>query len=161
MPEEIAGHVESYSRFLDEFRVEPVHVEFSCVSYRWSYAGTADLCAYLQLPEHGRSLMLLDLKTSRSGVFGETALQLAGYRYADVWVIDGEEIDPPAIEYCAGIHVRADGYDLIPVEAGEDQHKALLYARQVGMFAAGSRDLIGAPIVSPTTSTFRLVRQAS
>jgi hypothetical protein len=39
---EIAGHVEAYARFLDAFKVEPVHVEFSCVSYRWGYAGTDD-----------------------------------------------------------------------------------------------------------------------
>src|SRR5690606_14582211 len=54
VPDEIAGHCESYARFLDEFHVEPVHVEFSVVSYRWGYAGTADLCAWLKLPERGR-----------------------------------------------------------------------------------------------------------
>jgi hypothetical protein len=159
VPEEIAGHVESYARFLDEFKVEPVHVEFSCVSYRWGYAGTADLYAGLVLPDKGAAKLLLDLKTSRSGVFGETALQLAGYRFADAWVIEGEEIEPPHIDYCAAIHVRGDGFDLIPVEAGAQEHKDLLYAMRVGQFVARSRDLIGPAIVSPTTSTFRLVRE--
>jgi hypothetical protein len=159
VPEEIAGHVESYARFLDEFKVEPIHVEFSCVSYRWGYAGTADLYASLVLPDKGAAKLLMDLKTTRSGVFGETALQLAAYRYPDVWVIDGQEIEPPEADYCAAIHVRADGYDLVPVEAGPDQHKAFLYAMRVGQFVAGSRDLVGAPIIAPTTSTFRLVRE--
>jgi hypothetical protein len=161
VPEEIAGHVESYARFLDEFEVEPVHVEFSCVSYRWGYAGTADLCAYLNLPEHGRVLTLDDIKTSRSGIFGDAAMQLAGYRYADFWIIDGEEIEPVEVAFCFGIHVRADGYDLIPVEAGEQEHKDFLYAMKVGQFADRSRDLIGAPIIAPTTSTFRLTREPS
>lgn len=159
VPEEIAGHVEQYARFLDEFQVEPLHVEFSCVSYRWGYAGTADLCARLVLPDKGPKTLLLDLKTTRSGIFGETALQLAGYRFADVWVIDGEEIEPVVCDYAAAIHVRGDGYDLVPVEAGEQEHKDLLYAMRVGQFQARSRDLVGAPIIAPTTSTFRLTRE--
>lgn len=159
VPEEIAGHVEQYARFLDEFQVEALHVEFSCVSYRWGYAGTADLCARLVLPDKGPKTLLLDLKTTRSGIFGETALQLAGYRFADVWVIGDEEIEPVVCDYAAAIHVRGDGYDLIPVEAGPDQHKAFLYAQRIAQFAASSRDLVGAPILAPTTSTFRLTRE--
>lgn len=161
VPEEIAGHVESYARFLDEFKVEPVHVEFSVVSYRWDYAGTADLCGYLTLPDKGRVLSLDDLKTSRSGIFGDTALQLAGYRYADKWIVDGEEIDPLQVDFCFGIHVRGDGYDLVPVEVGEAEFKDFLYAMRVGQFVDRSRDLIGAPIIAPTTSTFRLLREQS
>lgn len=161
VPEEIAGHCESYARFLDEFKVEPLYVEFSCVSYRWGYAGTADLCASLEIPDRGRLLLLLDLKTSRSGVFGETALQLAAYRYADKWQAFGEEFDPPPVEHCAAIHVRGDGYDLVPVEAGEQEHRDFLYAAKVAQFVSRSRDLIGALIVPPTMSTFRLTREAS
>jgi len=93
-------------------------------------------------------------------VYGETALQLAGYRFAEVWVVDNQEIDIPPIDYCAAIHVRADGYELVPVIADEQQHKEFLYAARVGQFVAGSRDLVGAPIVAPTTSTFRLVRES-
>lgn len=160
VPDEIAGHVESYARFLDGFRVEPVHVEFSAVSYRWGYAGTADLCAWVQLPERGRSLLLMDLKTTRSGIFGETALQLAAYRYADKWAgPDGIEFDPPQVDYCAGIHVRGDGYDLVPVEAGDQEFKDFLYAMRVGQFGKRSRDLVGSPIMPATTSTFRLIRE--
>lgn len=159
VPEEIAGHVESYARFLDEFQVEPIHVEFSCVSYHWGYAGTADLCARLVLPDKGPKTLLMDLKTTRSGVFGETALQLAAYRYPDVWVVGNEEIEPVQVDYCAAIHVRGDGYDLVPVEAGEAQHKAFLYAMKVREFGLESRELIGPAIVSPTTSTFRLARE--
>jgi hypothetical protein len=159
VPDDIAGHVEAYARFLDEFKVEPVHVEFSCISYKWGYAGTADLCAWLQLPERGRVLTLDDLKTSRSGIFGETALQLAGYLFADVWVVDGKEIPPPKVDYCCGIHVRGDGYDLLPVEVGEQEFKDFLYAMRTGQFVARSRDLVGSSIMPATASTFRLVRQ--
>lgn len=159
VPEEIAGHVEAYARFLEEFKVEPVHVEFSCVSYRWGYAGTADLCAHVQVPDKGRLLLLMDLKTSRSGIFGETALQLAAYRYADRWIVDGEEQEPDEVDHCAGIHVRGDGYDLVPVEAGDQEFKDFLYAQRIGQFLERSRDLIGPPIAPATTSTFRLTRE--
>lgn len=161
VPEEIAGHVESYARFLDEFQVEPLWVEFSCISYRWGYAGTADLCARLVLPDKGPTTLLLDLKTTRSGVFGETALQLAAYRYAEVWVYGDEEDHALDVDYCAAIHCRPDGYDLVPVVADEQQHKEFLYAMRVAQFVAGSRDLVGAPIIAPTTSTFRLVREGT
>lgn len=160
VPDEIAGHVESYARFLDDFNVEPVHVEFSCISYRWGYAGTADLCARLTI-DGRRVTVLADLKTSRSGIFGDVALQLAAYRYAEVWVVDGQEIEPVQVDHCVGIHVRADGYDLIPVEVGEAEYKDFLYAMRVGQFADRSRDLIGPPIIAPTVSTYRLTRESS
>jgi hypothetical protein len=158
VPDEIAGHVESYARFLDEFQVEPVHVEFSCLSYRWGYAGTADLCARLTI-DGARVTVLADLKTSRSGIYGETALQLAAYRYAERWAVDGAEIDPVVVDHCVGIHVRGDGYSLIPVEAGEQEHKDFLYAQRVAQFGARARDLVGAAIVAPTVSTYRLTRE--
>jgi hypothetical protein len=161
VPDEIAGHVESYARFLDDFNVEPVHVEFSCISYRWGYAGTADLYARMTI-DGKRMRVLADLKTSRSGVYGETALQLAAYRYAERWVdhrggtYEGE---PMPVDHCVGIHVRGDGYDLVPVEAGEQEFRDFLYAMRVGMFADRSRDLVGPPIVAPTVSTYRLARE--
>jgi hypothetical protein len=61
-----------------------VHVEFSVASYRYGYAGTGDLIAWLTVPGASvPSSWLLDVKTNRSGIYGETALQLAAYRYAE------------------------------------------------------------------------------
>jgi hypothetical protein len=167
VPDELAGYVESYVRFLDEFDVRPVLIEAVVVSHKHGYAGTLDLIAELvdrDDPEPDpdlkrRETWLLDIKTNRSGIFGETALQLAGYRYADCWVEDDEIERPmPPVDRVGAVHVRADGYDLVPVEAGPLQHRDLLYAREIGRFVGESRGLVGAPIVPPTTSTFRLVR---
>ena len=159
-PNEIAGHVEAYARFLDEFRVTPVHVEFSIASYRYGYAGTGDLIATLQTTD-GPRLWLLDLKTNRSGIYGETALQLAAYRYADVLLDDTGEHPMPEVQGCAAIHVRGDGYSLIPVLAGPEQHRTFLYVQQVAGFTKSSSDLVGAALTPPTASTFRLVREDS
>jgi hypothetical protein len=157
VPDDLVGHAESYARFLDTFQVEPVHVEFSVASYRWGYAGTGDLIAYVTFLGVKR-LLLMDVKTNRSGIFGETALQLAAYRYADVLLGD-EEQPMPEVEGCAGIHVRADGYDLLPVIAEEPQHKQFLYAQRVAQAAKEFGELVGAPVKPPNqVSPYRLIR---
>lgn len=161
VPDEIAGHVEAYARFLDEWQVRPVLVEFAVVSHRYGYAGTADLLADLTDPATGETFRTLaDLKTNRSGIFGETALQLAAYRYADaVLGPDGTEQPVPVVDGCHGIHVRGDGYCLVPITAGPEQHRTFLYAQQIAEWASGSRDLVGPPMNSMTPpSTYRLVR---
>lgn len=161
-PDEIAGHVESYARFLDEFDVQPLHVEFSIASYQWGYAGTGDLIASVRMPGTDvRRVLLMDIKTNRSGIFGETALQLAGYRFADVLIHGDDEQPMPEVEGCAAIHVRGDGYDLVPVDADEQAHKWFLYAMQVGQFVKASRDLVGPPVIPPTTSKYRLTQEIS
>lgn len=167
VPPELEGHVQSYVRFLDEFDVQAVLVEATVMSHKHGYAGTLDLIAELLDPDdpepdpdkRRRHSWLLDIKTSRSGIFGETALQLAGYRYADCWVDElGVERPMPEVERTGAVHVRADGYDLVPVEADRVQHRALLYVQQVHRWDATARDLVGAPITPPTTSAYRLVR---
>ncbi|HEX7746209.1 MAG TPA: hypothetical protein VF462_13210 [Micromonosporaceae bacterium] len=166
VPDGLEGYVQSYVRFLDDFDVEPLFVEQTVVSRTHRYCGTLDLIAELLDPDdpepdpavRGRLRWLLDVKTNRSGIFGETALQLAGYRYADAIVDDdGTELDMVDVDRTGAVWVRPDGYDLVPVEAGPLQHRHFLYAQQIGEFIASDRDLIGDPIVSPRTSTYRLV----
>jgi hypothetical protein len=169
VPDELTGYVESYVRFLDEFDVRPILVERTVYNADHNYCGTFDLIADLLDPDdpepdpdvRQRQTWLLDVKTSRSGIFGETALQLAGYRYADVWIDedDGTQYEMPEVDLCGGVHVRPDGYDLIPLEVGELQHRQFLYVQQVAEFMATARDLVGDPVPSPTASTYRLIRE--
>lgn len=171
VPDELTGHVQSYVQFLDDFDVQPILVERTVHSRKHNYCGTFDLLADLLDPDdpepnpdlRRRVTWLLDLKTNRSGIFGETALQLAGYRYADVWIdeAEGVEHDMPEVDRVGAVHVRPDGYDLIPLEVGPTQHRQFLYVMQVAEFTANSRDLVGEPIVSPQTSNYRLVREDS
>ncbi len=140
VPEELAGHVDSYLRFLDDWQVEPLLVEVSVFSRRWRYGGTLDLIADLA----GGGRWLLDIKTSRSGPFGEVSAQLAGYRYADIYLDDdGVEHPMPEVQRCGVVWVRSDGYDLIPFEAGRAEHRALLHMAQVMAFVERARDLRG------------------
>jgi hypothetical protein len=167
IPDGLAGYVESYVRFLDEFDVRPVLVERTLHSAAHGYCGTFDLIADLLDPDdpepdpqvRRRVRWLLDIKTNRSGIFGETALQLAAYRFADVWIDEetGAEEPMPEVERVGAVHVRADGYSLVPVEAGPVQFRQFLYATQVAQFVNTSRELVGEPVISPLTSIFRLV----
>lgn len=129
VPEELAGHVESYVKFLDEFEPEPLLVEGVVASRKWRYCGTLDLIARI-----GGVVWLLDVKTTRSGIFPDVALQLAAYRHADVYIgADGEEhpMSEFGIERSGAIHVRADGYDLIPLETGDDAFRAFQHVAWV------------------------------
>lgn len=144
VPDELAGHVESYLRFLDEWEPAPVIVEGVVISRRHRYAGTFDLIADI-----AGERWLLDLKTSRSGIFGEVALQLAAYRYADAVLVGDTEQPVPEVDRTGAVHVRADGYDLIPVTAGPAEFRAFRYVQQVAGFAESARELVGDALTPP------------
>lgn len=151
VPEELAGHVESYVKFLDDFDVDPVLTEAPVVSYRWKYAGTMDLGARLR----GHGLLGLDVKTARSGVFPDNALQLAGYMFCDQYldVASGEMRDMPKFDGAAVVHVRADGYSLVPVEVDRDVYRYFLYCQQLWRWAnERSKTIVGEELLPPARS---------
>ena len=168
IPDGLEGYVRSAVRFLDEFAVRAVHVEAVVYSESRRHVGTLDLIADVQLPdmpeyEHiprgddGLSRGLFDWKTGKSGIFGDVALQLAPYRWSEYLVLPGGEvIDMPAVDFCAGIHLRADGYDCRPLECSEDTYRDFLYVKEVARIVDGLRDLVGESIVPPTASRYVL-----
>lgn len=165
VPDELRGHVEAYVRFLDQFDVDPILVEATVVSYKYGYAGTLDLIADLTTGEQGAiERWLLDLKTNEKGIFGETALQLAAYRYAEKYIADdGTERDMIPVVRTGAILISSEAAQLIPTTSGVEQLKAFWYAGQVGAFVDSSRDLIGAAIPphNPDAPTMRVVFEES
>ncbi len=139
VPEELAGHVDSYVKFLDEWKPEPVLVEAVVGSRKWRYCGTLDLVC--TLPD-GRTV-LMDVKTSASGIWPETAYQLSAYRYAEVYLDGGAET--PMVDVDAGyaIWVRADGYDVIPVRCDEPVFKDFLHIAWTAKAVDRNKQLIG------------------
>lgn len=148
VPDDLAGHVKSAVRFLDEWDVRPVVTECPVMSLKWRYGGTLDLIA--DLADGNR--WLLDLKTSRKGPYGEAAFQLAAYRYADTR-LDGPAPQPMIpVDRCGVAWIRADGYDLFPYDADEDVWTQFLYIQQVAQAAADCRDYRGDALLPPARS---------
>jgi hypothetical protein len=148
-PDHLSGYVASLVRFLDEWQVRAVLSEATVVSYGHGYSGTLDLIGDLIDP-HGFGEIerwLIDGKTG-SAVYGDTALQLAAYRYTDVWTdIDGDT-PMPAVKRTGVLHIREDGYDLVPVQAGPAEFAAFLAAKRMAEFRAGSDELVGEPLAA-------------
>jgi|SRR5262245_13241053 len=116
VPEALTGHVESYVKFLDAFDPEPIALELVIANREHRYCGTADLVAHMR-----GAVWMIDIKTARSGIFPETALQVCAYSRAETYADDDGSESPLAglgIERCAALHVRGDGYDLRPLETG-------------------------------------------
>lgn len=133
VPEHLEGHVDSYLRFVEEWQVEERLHEVVVINRRYRYMGTLDVIGDLA---DGRS-WLLDFKTARSGVFAENALQLAGYRHAETYIdATGEEQTMPTVDQCGVVWIRSDGYDLYPLEAGDDEFRIFLYALGIARWRA-------------------------
>ncbi len=149
VPDELAGHVDACVKFLDDWDAETLLTETPVISRKWSYGGTLDLVARLA----GKT-WLLDFKTSRSGAFGDTAFQLAAYRYADAWLDeDGGEHQPDHIDECGVVWLRADGYDLFPYHADEGVFRQFLYVQQVAKASEDCRDYRGDALLPPVRAS--------
>lgn len=134
VPEAVAGHVESALQFMKDWQLRPVLIERPVISRTWSYAGTFDLIA--DVPDGRR--ILFDYKTGASGIWPDTALQLAAYRFADHYLGTDDETEIPmkevGITHVRAVWVRADGYDVIPLRADEQVFKAFLHVASVARF---------------------------
>lgn len=145
-PEEIDGPVRAYARWLDDWDVHPTHVEATIVNRTRRYAGTLDLLATI-----GGQLWLLDVKTGK-GLFGDSALQLAAYRFAEHILVAGAEEPMPMIDRVGIVHVGPDTAELVPVEADLEAFRTFLYVAQVAAFTETSSELIGSPLRPPGSS---------
>jgi len=90
------------------------------------YGGTMDVFCRI-----GEETWLLDYKTSRSGVYPETALQLAAGRYAE---FIGRPGDPkrypvPKVDRCGVVWIRPEGAQLIEYKADPQEFQAFAACR--------------------------------
>jgi hypothetical protein len=167
VPAELIGYVEAYTQFLYDFDVTVFMSEAVVWSKVHGYCGTLDMGATLSAgvttnPSGDDVLLaedwLIDVKTG-SGVYDEVAFQLAAYRYADVWIEYPDDGDPiehemPAFDRCGVLHVREDGYDLVPVEAGVLAHRGFLYLKQAAEEIEANKGAVGEPLEPPIRMEF-------
>jgi hypothetical protein len=137
VPDEYAGHVDAYLAFVEEWQPAELLVERPVFSRKYQYAGTPDLFAVLR---DGQT-WLLDWKTGGKGVFLDHVLQLAALRYAEfVLDDDGNEVPVPRVDRAGIVWLRADGYDLVPVEAGEEAFFVFRCVKWLADFVTDDRD---------------------
>jgi len=126
--EDEAPFIEAYRRdFLERHKPTFRAVEFMVYSQRYLYGGTADAAVVID-----GELWLIDYKTG-TGVYPDTALQLAALRWADWQGRPGDPQKyriPPATRFGV-VHIRPEGAQLIPYNVTQDDFAAFLACRQL------------------------------
>ena len=157
IPDDIRGHVEACVQFLDDYDIETLHTEPALFSRKYKYAGSADLFCTAQKPRAtARTRVLADYKTSASGPWGSVAFQLSGYRFAD-FMLSGDggknsvELPVPEVDEAWAVWIRADGYEVFPVDTSEDILRQLLYIDQCRLADEECRHYRGDPLPRPET----------
>jgi hypothetical protein len=147
--DDLAPFLAAFRLFVADYGLTPASWEMSegtVISRQHGYAGTldgdirvraadseaaADLCA--RLGKTGADVLVrVDTKTRgkpEPKIYKEHALQLAGYEHAEAVLLpDGAEVPLPAVDGCAVLQLRPDGYTLRPVVTGPGTFAAFLHA---------------------------------
>lgn len=145
VPDELKGHVDQYIDWWETWWPEDCIVEGVVINRELVYCGTFDLIATFNgWHADGRpARVLLDLKTSRSGIYPEIALQLAAYRYGETYLPDpagGEELPMPEVDACAALHVTGDQWTFQEVDAGRQAFLAFRYVDQTAQFIGTNKE---------------------
>lgn len=120
-------YLRHWDAFVKEFKPEFVFMEETVWSDAHKYAGSFDAYANID-----GERVWVDYKTTRSGVHNEVALQLAAYRYADhILRPDGSKVPNPEADAGAVLHVRPEGWSLVPVDCGERAFETFLHLRAI------------------------------
>lgn len=125
VPEDYAPFVAVYRRWIADFSPHFLAAEEMVCSLKYHYAGTLDAICTL-----AGETWLLDYKTAK-GVYPETALQLAAYAHAEFIGRPGvaRKFAIPKIAQYGVLHLRPEGYELVPFSVSSDTFKAFLAAK--------------------------------
>ncbi|GAA4852333.1 PD-(D/E)XK nuclease family protein [Saccharopolyspora rosea] len=135
-----------HGRYEPEYR----HIEDAVWSDEHDYAGSFDAICDID----GETL-ILDVKTTRSGVHEDVALQLSAYAYADrIIKQDGAIVAMPEIHAGAVLHVRPEGWRLVPIRIDAEVLGYFLHLRKVFDWNHSvAKTVIGKPDYESTPST--------
>lgn len=123
--EELLPFVQHFWTFCERFEPEWIHVERPVFSVTHMYAGSFDAIARIN-----NKNVILDFKTTRSGISPKVAMQLAAYARADfIW--DGEEIEIPQIDAGAALWLRPDKWNFQPLRIDDDIFHTFLSLRRI------------------------------
>lgn len=161
--EEIAPYLEHFLRFVEEWQVTFEASEMTVGNFTDGYAGKLDyllksrlIAAAIGAPLDG--VMVGDTKTGGEldikGVYPEAGIQMSAYRSAEVcWLRDGTRIPLPALHTTGVVlHLRPEGYRLIPIDCGPEVYATFLHIKSVAEFQTGTaKTVVGDALTLPTT----------
>ena len=127
VPDPIVPLVEAALAFMEDYDIEPTLVEACVGSREHRYAGKADLFA---------NDAIWDWKSGKR-IYPATAFQLAAYAGAEFHGQGGHEAPLPPVKAAYGVHIRADGYSVHPLEFGPHVFAEFVTIRHA--FAANQR----------------------
>lgn len=141
--EHVLPFVAHYQDFLDTVQPEFVFMEETVWSDKHLYAGSFD--AFMVIDGENA---WTDNKTTRSGVHEEVGLQLAAYRHADNIIRrDGSRVPMPKADGGVVVHVRPEGWKVVPVKCGPEEFDYFLHLRKVFEYETGhKKSIIGDPL---------------
>lgn len=119
--------------------------ELTCWNERYAYAGTLDMIATV----NGQRC-IIDIKSGK-GAYPEAALQMAAYAHSEfTMAADDDEPTPTSewgIEKGYVLHLRPDGWELLPVRIDDEVFRMFQSVVQIGaVWAYGmEKDVIGEP----------------
>ena len=127
MTDEERPFLAAFQRFLDEWRPTFLATEQMVVNLTHRYAGTLDAATYM-----AGDTYMLDYK-SGTGVYPETALQLSAYANAEFAgnADDTTRYTLPRITAHAVLHLRPEGYEVVPYKVTPQTFEAFLHARRL------------------------------
>ncbi|HVN52271.1 MAG TPA: hypothetical protein VMT43_12600 [Acidimicrobiales bacterium] len=130
-PDELLGHVDAYIEWAELWQPEIVAVEMVGANWTHRYFGRFDLLVKVKgwwaedTPKD--ALLLVDIKTSRSGPFPKDALQLTAYRHFEQVAVpddDGNcwDLEPmPEVDGCCVLQLAAGSHQFVPVNPDLDR----------------------------------------
>ena len=149
--EVIRSQVACFGQFLTDFEVDIELSEVVIFNRAELYAGTCDGIVTLLNPETGRrERAIIDYKTSK-GVYAETCLQLAAYRYGDFYMTDdGARVGLPGVESAYVVWLPASGgYQVVPMQADRGMYRVFLHAKALAHFTEHGRKGVGKGLKFP------------
>jgi hypothetical protein len=165
---EMAPFLDHFLRFVEEWQVTFEASEMVVGNEEEGYAGTLDyllrspliaaaLSAYFEVEVPEDAVFCGDTKTGGEldvkGVYPEASLQMAAYRKARVaWLRDGTKVPMPATFWSGVVlHLRPEGYRLIPAVADDAVFEAFLTVKRNAEWTSGlSKQVIRPALTLPT-----------
>jgi len=122
-PSDVGKRLAFFEDFCNDYQPTFEAAEASVYNRKAGYAGTLDSIAII-----GGERYIIDVKTTKSGVYPEHALQLAAYAHAEfVGMPDGSEQALPSIDAGAVLWIGPHGYEFVRVRI-DDQIYAYFLA---------------------------------